>query len=203
MSSKTEAYQCCPKGSGEKVAAADMVGRYQDPSCCCPCEQQICSICGPCMCVCFFLGPIPFSGTPICPAGTNTWGNFQGYVELRHPLLPPPETPILNPPFPTTTTTTVPSRLLLQSSITPARPPRGPLGPGSRRRPASFVQPPSWLATSASERVLPAQAVQHSHPTRYPITCFDFTVPSRYCIYSAEGEVWSQWMCCAKALTKV
>ena len=105
MSSKTEAFQMCPKGSGEKVAAADMVGRYKAYSGCktCSCEQQICSICGPCMCVCFFCGPIPFSGTPICPAGTNTWGNYQGYVELRHPLLPPPKTPIstaISPPPP-------------------------------------------------------------------------------------------------------
>ena len=28
---------------------------------------------------CFFCGPLPFSGTPVCKAGDNVWANYQGY----------------------------------------------------------------------------------------------------------------------------
>jgi len=65
-----------PKGK-DKVSTADLAGKFEDVDC------KMCKVnvqpCGPLLCLCFFLGPCPFSCTPECPAGTNCWTNFQGH----------------------------------------------------------------------------------------------------------------------------
>ena len=71
----------CPVGSGPKKTLADISGTYEASKmrCCkakiCGCPAKNCDF----GCVCFFCGPVPFSGTPLCMAGDNVWANYQGY----------------------------------------------------------------------------------------------------------------------------
>merc|ERR1719487_282838 len=61
----------CPKGSGPAKTTADFGGTYTDG--CCTLKVMPC---GTSACVCYMLGPVPFSGTPVCPMGENVWGNY-------------------------------------------------------------------------------------------------------------------------------
>ena len=66
----------CPAGSGPTKTLADVAGTYEDTKMKC-CKTSI-STCGPDMgWACFFCGPLPFSGTPVCKAGDNVWANYQ------------------------------------------------------------------------------------------------------------------------------
>merc|ERR1712196_191245 len=71
-----------PCGNGDAKTPEELSGTYHDPECdqycgkCC--TTKICFM-GPMMCVGFYAGPVPFSATYNCPAGTNCWTNYQGY----------------------------------------------------------------------------------------------------------------------------
>ena len=66
----------CPKGSGATKKLSEVAGTYESTKMKC-CKTNV-SECAPNFgCACFFCGPIPFSGTPICKSGDNVWASFQ------------------------------------------------------------------------------------------------------------------------------
>ena len=71
----------CPVGSGPTKTLANISGTYEDMTTRC-CKQKICGCKSGSVdfgCVCFFCGPVPFSGTMLFMAGHNVWANYQGF----------------------------------------------------------------------------------------------------------------------------
>ena len=66
----------CPKGSGSSVKLSEVVGSYETTKMKC-CKVDVCEIAPDCGCVCFKMGPVPYSGTVVCKAGDNVWANFE------------------------------------------------------------------------------------------------------------------------------
>mmetsp|Transcript_13589 Transcript_13589/g.22442 ORF Transcript_13589/g.22442 Transcript_13589/m.22442 type:complete len:122 (-) Transcript_13589:37-402(-) len=66
-----------PKAT-QPIGIAALNGYYEDSECK-TCKSHHTPFLGCCDCVCFFCGPIPFSGTIACSAGQNCYTNYQGY----------------------------------------------------------------------------------------------------------------------------
>ena len=71
----------CPVGSGPTKTLANISGTYEDMTTRC-CKQKICGCKSESVdygWVCFFCGPVPFSGTMLFMTGHNVWANYQGF----------------------------------------------------------------------------------------------------------------------------